>query len=473
MHPVNQQKKYYNSQGRLPSVNFSEDPAVVPPVSPKNSPKMITDTTLRDGAQDPRFALLPNETKLKYVDLLHKLDNGAGRIEAVEVFIYQKRDLWTLEKLLARGYDYPQITTWTRATPKDIKLLVEVGNGRIKETGMLASSSDHHIFDKLGFRTKQEAVEKYLVPILTACEHGIRPRVHLEDVTKADIEGWVIPFIQRTLRETEGLARFRLCDTLGIGVPDPWAEAPQGVPRLVSRIAQATGAELEFHGHNDFGLAAANCMAAFRFGSKRVNVTIAGLGERTGNAALEQVVANYVRCFGDPGFNLEALREMEELICSEVTPIQEKMPVIGKGIFATQAGLHQTGMQRQQNAEGGLIYLPFDPALLGRPGVELNRIGALSGMDGLVAILNRQWEAATGEKNRFSLTSKVVKQVYDRIHDSFDGIYDPHTDRYSEYRTSFWEPQELLDLARQVLSDTGVSRTAESVSQHRSEVQPK
>ncbi len=151
---INPERKYYNAQGKLPPVHFLPDAAFVPPVGPQNSPRLITDTTLRDGAQDPRFALFPNETKLKYFDLLHKLDNGTGRIEAVEVFIYQKRDLWTLEKLLARGYDYPAITTWTRATPKDIKLMVEVGGGRIRETGMLASSSDHHIFDKLGFRSK-------------------------------------------------------------------------------------------------------------------------------------------------------------------------------------------------------------------------------------------------------------------------------------------------------------------------------
>ncbi len=449
---INLEKKYYNFQGKLPPVDFLADVAVIPLTTPQNSPKIITDTTLRDGAQDPRFALFPNETKLEYFDLLHKLDNGTGRIESVEVFIYQKRDLWTLEKLLARGYDYPRVTAWTRATPKDIKLLVEVGGGRIKETGILASSSDHHIFDKMGFRSKQEAMEKYLLPILAACEYGIRPRIHLEDVTKADIQGWVIPFIQRTLKETNRLANFRLCDTLGIGVPDPWAEAPQGLPRLVSTIARATDAELEFHGHNDFGLATANCMAALRFGCKKVNVTIAGLGERTGNAALEQVIANYIRFFGDPGFNLEALTEMEEIIGYELGLTHEKLPIIGRNIFTTQAGLHQTGVQRQQRAEGGLIYLPFDPALLGRTSVDLNRIGALSGMDGLVAILNSQWEGTGGEKNKFSPTSRIAKKIYDIVHDSFDGLFDPSTDKFSNYRNSFWEPRELLELALRLLS---------------------
>ncbi|MDZ4246676.1 MAG: hypothetical protein U1D67_06130, partial [Dehalococcoidia bacterium] len=95
---VNEEKKYYNFQGKLPHVGLTSEAAVIPLEAPHNSPKLITDTTLRDGAQDPRFAIFPNEAKLKYFDLLHKLDNGTGRIESVEVFIYQKRDLWTLEK---------------------------------------------------------------------------------------------------------------------------------------------------------------------------------------------------------------------------------------------------------------------------------------------------------------------------------------------------------------------------------------
>ena len=193
---VNPNRRYYDSKGNLPPVTFENIPASIPPQSPQTHPKLITDTTLRDGAQDPRFALMTNKAKLEYFDLLHKLDNGTGTIEAVEVFIYQKRDLWTLEKLLERGYDYPRVTTWTRAVPKDIKSLVEISGGKIKETGILASASDHHIFDKLGHRSKEEAIEKYLVSIMSACENGIVPRVHLEDATKADIEGWVIPFIQ-------------------------------------------------------------------------------------------------------------------------------------------------------------------------------------------------------------------------------------------------------------------------------------
>src|SRR3989304_6251053 len=136
---INPGRVYYNYEGQFPpSPLESERPAVIPSPSARSHPKRITDTTLRDGSQDPCFALFPHETKLRYYDLLHELDNGTGRIE---------------------------------------------------KTGMLASASDHHIFDKLNHPSKEAAIEKYLVPIMTALENGIRPRVHLEDATKADISG--------------------------------------------------------------------------------------------------------------------------------------------------------------------------------------------------------------------------------------------------------------------------------------------
>ena len=443
---VNPTRKYYNFKGRLPTLSMEATPAEISPPGPHTHPKLITDTTLRDGAQDPCFPILPNETKLKYFDLLHELDNDTGVIDSVEVFIYQKRDLWTLEKLLERGYDFPRVTTWTRATPKDIRDLVKISQGRIKETGMLASSSDHHIFDRLGHPSKEEAIEKYLVPILTACEHCIKPRVHLEDATRADIEGWVIPFVQRVVEETKGQAVFRICDTLGVGSPDPYVTLPFGIPRLVSEISRASGAELEFHGHNDFGYATANSMTALRYGCKRVNVAFASFGERTGNAALEQVLVNYIREYGDPGLKLEVLTEMANLMQAEVASIPQKQPIVGSHIFTTQAGLHQTGIQRQAQAPGGLIYLPFDPALVGRSQEVLNRIGALSGMDGIISLLNDYHQSTGAEGKKFTSTSRAVKFVYDRIQEAYDGYYDATDDRYLDYRETFFEVEELVRL---------------------------
>lgn len=446
-HPVNPDKLFYDHGGALPPVEIDGHVPALPPKSPNTWPKLITDTTLRDGNQDPRFALFPVEARLKYFDLLHALDNNTGHIEAVEVFIYQNRDLWTLDKLLERGYDFPHVTTWTRATPKDIMNLVQVSQGRIKETGMLASSSDHHIFDKLEFRSKAEAIDKYLKPILTACEHGIIPRIHLEDITRADIYGWVIPFMKRVLKETEGKARFRACDTLGIGIPDPYAALPVGIPQLISTLVRETGAEIEFHGHNDFGLATANTIAALLYGAKRANTAFAGLGERTGNTPLEQIVAACVRLWGDPGFKLDALSEMAHLIGEEVIQVHPKQPVVGNVVFSTQSGIHQTGIERQREAEGGLIYLPFDPSLLGRHSEELNLVGAVSGIDGIAAVLNKQIGVATGTPGTLSNLNKVVKRVYDRVQASYDGVYDSATGCCSDYRSDFYSPEDLLNVA--------------------------
>ncbi len=444
---VNADRVYYNFQGRMPPVKLEEE--AVPLPAGETEPRLITDTTLRDGAQDSRFPLFPNEARLRYVDLLHRLDNGSGRIDAIETFIYQRRDLWVLDKLLERGYEYPRITTWIRANPRDVKELYEASQGRVKETGMLASSSDHHIFDKLGYHTKEEAIDKYLKPILAACEYGITPRVHLEDTTRADIHGWVIPFMRTVLDATDGRAKFRVCDTIGWGVPDPYAAMPQGIPRLISTLRQETGAELEFHGHNDFGLATANSIAAWRYGCRRVNAVFAGLGERTGNTSLEQMVAAYIRVYGDPGFDLTVLSEMATLVEGNLIPVPRTAPIVGE-VFTTQAGIHQAGVARQANAPGGLIYLAYDPAIVGRTEAERSVIGAMSGSEGIVAILNAE-AGRRGAEARFSTTSRIVKEIYDKVQAAYNGEYDPATDRWINYRTTFFTPAEIWDMAAATL----------------------
>jgi isopropylmalate/homocitrate/citramalate synthase len=443
---INTERVYYNYRGKLPPVPMEEQPVSLPPVD--DLPKLITDTTLRDGAQDSRVALFPHEARVRYYDLLHRLDNGTGTIYAVEAFIYQKRDAWTLDQLLARGYQWPKVTTWTRATPKDIKELVQVSQGRITETGMLASASDHHIFDKLGFRSKEEAIEKYLQPIETALEHNITPRIHLEDCTRADIFGWVIPFMQRVLEASNGLAKFRICDTIGWGAPDPYAALPWGIPRLFAVIKAETGAELEFHGHNDFGLATANSIMSWRYGGKKVNTAFGGLGERTGNCSLEQMVAALIRYYGDPGLDLTALEEMKQLVHNEVTPLPDRAPIIGE-VFTTAAGIHQAGVARQDEAPGGLIYLPFAASLFGRKEVELSRVGSLSGSEGIVALLNNEMERR-GKEQRFSNTSRVVKQIYDRIQAEYDGDYDDGAKAYRGYRRDFYTSDEIIAMAKEL-----------------------
>ena len=220
-----------------------------------------------------------------------------------------------------------------------------------------------------------------------------------------------------------------------------------GVPRLISTIRAETGAELEWHGHNDFGFATANSVLAWRYGARRVNVAFGGLGERTGNTTLEQVTADYIRLYGDPGFRLSALREMSALIQDEIGGVNIKSPIIGDAIFSTQAGIHQAGVARQGKAEGGDIYLPFDPKLLGGDRVELHRVGSLSGAEGIVAILNAKHLEKTGEADKYTKATRVVKYIYDKIQEAYDGEWDEASASYRNARETFFNGDELYALA--------------------------
>ena len=205
---------------------------------------------------------------------------------------------------------------------------------------------------------------------------------------------------------------------------------------------------MEFHGHNDFGLATANSIVAWIYGCSSVNTAFAGLGERTGNTPLEQMVAAMVRLYGNPGLNLTVLTKIAELIDSEVCPISSQAPLIGKAIFTTHAGLHQTGVERQLDAQGGLIYLPYSASLAGRRRQQFHRVSGLSGNDGIVAVLNQELEAA-GEEKRYTLLSRTVKWLYEKVHEAYDGTWDEEERRFVNPRTTFFERLELMEMARE------------------------
>ena len=178
-----------------------------------------------------------------------------------------------------------------------------------------------------------------------------------------------------------------------------------------------------------------------------MNVAFAGLGERTGNTSLEQTVAALIRHYGDPGFDLKALDDMRQLIDSEVIELNDRLPLIGE-VFTTTAGIHQAGVGRQDAAPGGLIYLPFAASLFGRKEVELSRVGSLSGAEGIISVLNRELER-TGSETRVKETSRVVKQIYDRIQDEYNGQFDEQHDHWVNARRSFFTSEDIIALARE------------------------
>ncbi len=147
----------------------------------------LTDTTFRDGQQ--ARAPYTSEQILHLYDLMHKFDGGAGVIRQSEFFLYSEKDREAVRKCLERGYEFPQVTGWIRAVKKDFQLVKQMG---LRETGILTSCSDYHLFLKLR-KGRSGALAMYLDVVKSCLDAGILPRCHFEDVTRADLYGFVLP----------------------------------------------------------------------------------------------------------------------------------------------------------------------------------------------------------------------------------------------------------------------------------------
>ncbi|MCS7279502.1 MAG: histone-lysine N-methyltransferase [Thermodesulfobacteriaceae bacterium] len=335
----------------------------IPPQPAENF--YITDTTFRDG-QQARAPYTPEQIVTLY-KFLNKLSGPKGIIRKSEFFLYTKRDQEALEKCLSLGYRYPEITGWIRAKKEDLKLVKDFG---LKETGILTSCSDYHIFLKLG-KTRKQAMEDYLEVVKEALSLGIRVRCHLEDVTRADIYGFVIPFaieLMKLREESKLDIILRLCDTLGVAVPYSEACLPISVPKLVRALIEEAGFPgelLEWHGHNDFYRAVINATTAWLYGCTYVNASLLGIGERTGNTPLEAMVFEYISLKGtSDGMDTTIITEIVNYfknVLHEKIPVRQ--PLVGEEFNATKAGIHIDGLIKNEE-----IYNPFDSKkLLNRP----------------------------------------------------------------------------------------------------------
>ncbi|MEM2706253.1 MAG: 2-isopropylmalate synthase, partial [Ignisphaera sp.] len=269
----------------------------------------LTDTTLRDGQQGWRMFSI--EECEKIYELL--VDIGRAII-STEVFLYTDKDREAAKRLISYGYEYPKVIGWIRATHSDLQLVVDAG---LDETVMLTSISDYHIRYKFGV-TREEAIKKYLEVIEKALSRGIAVRASLEDITRADIHGVVIPFIKKLLELSERYGvpvKIKLPDTLGLGLPFYEVSLPRSIPRIVKTIRSLGIPQeyIEFHAHNDLGLAVANQIAAWMYGAAAANCTIFGIGERSGNCPLEIMTIHYAGIKGSQDINLRAISKIPEV----------------------------------------------------------------------------------------------------------------------------------------------------------------
>ena len=307
-------RQIYNYE-EVPKVGFNHRRV------PMNMPEdiWITDTSFRDGQQ----SMEPYTVK-QIVDLyklMAKLGGPYGIIRQSEFFIYTDRDRQAVEKCMELGYKFPEITTWIRANKKDFRMVKELG---IKETGILVSCSDYHIFRKMKM-TRRQVVDYYMETIRDAFEAGVVPRCHLEDITRADFYGFVVPFVNEimNLSKEAGIpVKIRACDTMGYGVPYTEAALPRSVAGIMYGLQHYSGVPsemLEWHGHNDFYKAVANASTAWLYGASAVNCSLLGIGERTGNVPLEAMVFEYASLRGSlDGMDPTAITEIARYFRDEM-----------------------------------------------------------------------------------------------------------------------------------------------------------
>jgi isopropylmalate/homocitrate/citramalate synthase len=364
----------------------------------------ITDTTFRDGQQArPPYS---KKQMIRIFTMLSRLGGPNGVVRQTEYFLYTKKDRAAVDACRELGLRYPEITGWIRAEIGDLRLVKEMG---LRETGMLTSCSDYHIFLKQR-QTRKEAMDKYLRVVAAALDAGVRPRCHLEDITRSDLKGFVIPFVRGLERLSESLpehqkVKVRLCDTMGFGLSFPNVAEPRSIPKLIWRMREECGVDghrLEWHGHNDFHKVHINGAAAWLYGADALNTTIFGFGERTGNAPLEGAVMEYIGLKGAlHGVDLRVITELAEYYQKEVgSVIPTNYPFVGRDFNTTRAGIHAGGLRKHEE-----IYTIFDTrSLLGRP--PRVAITDKSGTDGIALWVN-DFLGLKG-KERLSLT-KVVK----------------------------------------------------------------
>ena len=368
----------------VPKIAFND--RIVPHSMPDEI--WITDTTFRDGQQSR--APYTTEQIVTIYDYLHRLGGPEGKIRQSEFFLYSKKDRDAVYQCLEKGYQFPEVTSWIRASKKDFELVKEIG---LKETGILVSCSDYHIFYKLKM-TRREALRHYLSIVRDCLEIGISPRCHLEDITRSDIYGFVIPFcleLMNLMGEYRIPIKIRVCDTMGYGVNYPGAVIPRSIPGIIYGLMVHAGVPselIEFHGHNDFYKAVSNATTSWLYGACGVNCSLFGIGERTGNTPLEAMVFEYAQLRGSlDGMDTTVITELAEYYEKEIGyHIPEHTPFVGKNFNVTRAGIHADGLLKNEE-----IYNIFDTGkFLNRPAVV--SVSNTSGIAGIAHWINTYYK---------------------------------------------------------------------------------
>jgi len=400
----------------------------------------ITDTTFRDGQQ-----ARPPYTVQQIVDLyqlMSRLGGPNGVIRQTEFFLYSRRDKEAVQRCQDLGLRYPEITGWIRAAKEDIPLVKEAG---MKETGILTSVSDYHIFLKLN-KKRRQILDDYLDIVKAILDAGIVPRCHFEDITRADIYGFCVPFAIELmkLREESGVdIKIRLCDTMGYGVTYPGASLPRSVDKLVRAFiedADVPGHLLEWHGHNDFHKAFINATTAWLYGCSAANSTLLGLGERTGNPPIEGLIMEYIGLRGDAnGIDTTVITDIAQYFTNKIDfKIPANYPFVGADFNVTRAGVHADGLIKSEE-----IYNIFNRTKLGKRAI-VPMITDKSGKAGIAYWINSHY-------------GLMDDNAVDKRHPGISKINKWIVDEYESGRVTTISSEELETKVRKYLPELFMS----------------
>ena len=291
-------------------------------------------------------------------------------------------------------------------------------------------------------KANEQAMNDYLKVVTKALEWGIVPRCHFEDVTRADIYGFCLPFARKLMElshEASMPIKIRLCDTMGYGVPFPGAALPRSVQRIVRAFtdeAGVPGAWLEWHGHNDFHKVLVNGVTAWLYGCGGVNGTLMGFGERTGNAPLEALVIDYISLTGnDEAADPTVITEIAQYFEKELDyRIPDNYPFAGKDFNATSAGIHVDGLAKNEE-----IYNIFDTTKILNRSVPII-INDKAGRAGVAYWINQQFNLPP--ERQVSKKHPAVGQIHTKIMAA-----------YEEGRNTSFSNKEIKNLVRRFMPE--------------------
>ena len=377
-------------------------------INPKDGKKItIVDTTLRDGEQTAGV-VFANEEKIVIAEMLSDL--GVDQLE-VGIPTMGGDEKYAIKEIVNRNLK-PSIMAWNRAVVSDIEQSIDCG---VDAVAISTSVSDIHIQHKLK-KSREWVLENMVKSVEFAKKNGLYLSVNGEDASRADRE-FLVEFINEAKKA--GADRFRFCDTVGIMEPFTLRDE-------ISYLYEKTKFDIEMHTHNDFGMATANALAGLHGGASHVGVTVNGLGERAGNAALEEVLmALMIVCgYKEENIDTKMFREVSEYVSrASGRELPKWKAIVGTNMFAHESGIHADGALKDPKN-----YEAFDPSVVG-----LERQILIGKHSGRAAIVNKFKEynidltddeargilelvRATSVRLKRSLFDKELAQLYKDYH---------------------------------------------------------